>query len=119
MDMVSINVFSIIGNPICATAEDGEKIFSQIERAFKQGKNVILSFLNMEIMTSAFLNTAVGKLYGKYSTEEIKEKLKVTDISNDNKALLKRVVDTAKIYYSDPKQFNNSIQQGLNILKLK
>ena len=65
----------------------------------------------MEMLTSAFLNTAIGKLYGEFDEKKIKNSLSVSDISNEDKLLLKRVVDTAKVYYKNPKQFEESIKQ--------
>jgi hypothetical protein len=44
----------------------------------------------------------VGQLYKDYSEEAIKENLRVENISELGKVILKRVVDTAKLYYNDP-----------------
>ena len=111
MEKIELNVFAIVGDPFCVAAEDGEKVFNQIKMGFKEKKNIILSFQNVEMLTSAFLNTAVGKLYGDYDEKIIKQYLSVKEITDTDKLLLKRVIDTAKAYYKDPDQFEESIRK--------
>ena len=107
---IKINVFAVVGDSFCVAAEDGEKVLSQIKKGIIERKNIILSFQNVEMLTSAFLNTAIGKLYGEYDEKTIKQYLSVEEITDNEKLLLKRVVDTAKAYYRDPDQFEKSIK---------
>ena len=72
MDNVNINIYSVIGNSFCVEAEDGEKVFELLSKALKEKKKVVLSFGNIELLTTAFLNSAVGKLYKNFTEEEIK-----------------------------------------------
>jgi hypothetical protein len=102
---ITVKVFEIVGNGFCVSSDDGQKIHDQIAIALREGRNVNLSFLNVDSLTSAFLNAAIGQLYGEFSGEQIKAGLSVKDMSNDDLALLKRVVDTAKQYFKDPEQF--------------
>ena len=67
-----------------------------------------VSFLNVTSLTSAFLNAAIGQHYGSFSENEIRSKIKVTDLEPDDRALLKRVVDTAKEYFKDPQRFKSA-----------
>mgnify|MGYP001074600624 CR=1 FL=1 len=113
MEPVKISVYSLVGNSFCVSAEDGKRVYEKIKEALVQGKNVELSFLNVELLTSAFLNTAVGMLYGDFSEDKIKSSLSLSSISNDDKLLLKRVVDTAKTYYKDPERLNKTIEEIL------
>jgi hypothetical protein len=55
-------------------------------------------------LTAAFLNAAIGQLYGKFKEDQIRAQLKVKDMQPDDFALLKRVVDTAKQYFRNPKR---------------
>ncbi|MCZ7667862.1 MAG: STAS-like domain-containing protein [Chloroflexi bacterium] len=72
-----------------------------------------LSFHNVTTMTSAFLNTAIGQLYGVFSEEQMRGWLKVQDMQPDDLALLKRVVDTAKLYFKDPQTFEHAIRETM------
>ena len=111
MENVVLNVFNVVGSPFSVEAEDGQRVFELIYKAFKEKKKVVLSFLNIEILTTAFLNTAVGQLYKDFSESEIKENLEVKDITNPGAVALKRVVDTAKLYYKDPGAMERSINE--------
>jgi hypothetical protein len=106
---IIINIVNTIGDVYGVEAEDGQKVYELIKKAFGKNHKVVLSFLNVEMLTTAFLNNAIGQLYKDYSEEMIKANLQVTDISDSGKVALKRVVDTAKIFYKDPEALQRSI----------
>ncbi len=101
MKEIEVNIYSIVGNSFCVDSEDGEKVFEVLKKILEQNNKAVISFLNVEMLTSAFLNTAVGRLYGLFSHEKIKSSLSVKDISDDDKLLIKKVTDTAKAYYKN------------------
>lgn len=111
MENITINIVNTIGDVYGVEAEDGQKVFELIVTAFKDKKKVILSFKNIEMLTTAFLNTAVGQLYKDNKEDFIKDNLKVSDISESGKVALKRVVDTAKLFYNDPEALKRSIDE--------
>lgn len=111
MESITINIKNVIGDAYGVEAEDGQKVFELIEKAFNDKKMVVLSFLNIEMLTTAFLNTAVGQLYKDHPEDFIKKNLSVIDISESGKVSLKRVVDTAKLYYKDPDGLERSIDE--------
>ncbi|MDR2836080.1 MAG: STAS-like domain-containing protein [Bacteroidales bacterium] len=114
---ININIVNTIGDVYAVEAEDGQKVFDLIKKVFDEKRNVVLNFINVEIMTSAFLNTAIGQLYKDFSEDFIRDNLKVENISNSGKIILKRVVDTAKMFYNDPNTFERlqkSIDDILN-----
>lgn len=112
-DIIKKSVYQIAGTDICVEAEDGKKVYSVICEFIKQKKPVVLSFLNINMLASAFLNTAIGLLYKDFSEEDIKKYLSVTDIDSTDAKLLKRVVSTAKIFYTDPDRIKNSLKEVL------
>ncbi|MGC1375575.1 MAG: STAS-like domain-containing protein [Anaerolineales bacterium] len=99
---ITLRVYEIVGSSLCVASEDGQKVFEQVRRALKDGKKVRLSFQNVESLTSAFLNAAIGQLYGVFPHEILKESLSVRDIETNDLGLLKRVIETAKQYFQDP-----------------
>lgn len=107
------SVYQIVGNEICVEAEDGLKVSNIIRDFISNKKKIQLSFLNVKMLTSAFLNTAIGVLYKDFSEEDVKKYLSVTDIEPTDAVLLKRVVDTAKAFYSDPERIRNSLKEIL------
>jgi hypothetical protein len=106
-----INIVNTIGDVYGVEAEDGQKVFELLVKAFNDKKKVTLSFQNIEMLTTAFLNNAVGQLYKDFQEEYIRENLRVADISESGKVALKRVVDTAKLYYKDPEALKRSIDE--------
>ncbi len=108
-----LSIYEIVGSPICVASGDGQKVYDRLEAALRENQPVTLSFQNVTILTSAFLNAAVGQLYGSFSQEQIRALLKVKDMQQDDMGLLKRVVDTAKQYFKDPEKFNQAVRETL------
>ena len=55
-EMVKKSVYQIVGTDICVEADDGRKVYDIICEFIKNKKPVVLSFLNVTMLTSAFLN---------------------------------------------------------------
>jgi hypothetical protein len=108
-----ISIVNTVGDAYCVEAEDGQKVYDLIKKALDEKLNVTLSFLNVQMLTTAFLNTAVGQLYKDYTEEFVRSFVKVVDISESGLISLKRVVDTAKRYYKDPEAMQRSINEIL------
>jgi hypothetical protein len=94
-------VTAIVGGSLCVSAADGQKVYDKIAPLMEKGRPVILSFQGVETLISAFLNAAVGQLYGKFSEDSIRELLSVQDMSQEDLATLKRVVGNAKRYFAN------------------
>lgn len=61
-----------------------------------------ISFFGITRMTTAFLNAAIGQLYGEFDESEIKSHLAPpVDFEDWHLRRLKMVVDRAKIYFAD------------------
>lgn len=112
-DKIVLMVFEVVGSGICVSSDDGQRVHDQIATALRQGKFVKLSFLNVESLTSAFLNSAIGQLYGEFSEETIRSFLSVSDMEQNDLALLKRVVEMAKEYFSNPERFKRAREEAL------
>ncbi len=107
-DQIKLKVADLIGSTLCISAEDGQKVFGKVEQLVKGGKQVTISFENVTMLISLFMNVAIGQLYGSFSEETIRAQLKVEGLSPDDMELLKRVVDNAKKYYSNKKSYDNA-----------
>ncbi len=112
-EIITLSVFEIVGSSLCVASDDGEKVHERIRKAIKQGRSVALSFMNITSLTSAFLNAAIGQLYGEFSEEEIRTKLTVKDMEPDDRVLLKRVVETAKAYFKNPELHKKATEELL------
>ena len=110
---LTISLFEVVGSPLCVASDDGQKVYDRLSEAIKNGGCVTLSFKNISALTSAFLNAAIGQLYGNLSEEKIRATLKVEDIAQDDLALLSRVIETAKAYFHDPQRFDQAYREEL------
>ena len=110
-----LEISTIVGSGLCVAASDGQKVYREIEKAIASGKVVQLSFQGVEDLTSAFLNCAVGQLYGKFSEQEIKDKLSVREdsVAPEDLMLMKRVTDRAKDFFKNPQRFKFAAKNAL------
>lgn len=110
-DNIRISMFEVVGSPFCVASDDGQKIYDRLDAALKADRDVSLSFDNVTALTAAFLSTAVGQLYGAFDEEKIQTLLKVEDAEPRDIALLDRVIRNAKLYFEDPKRFNQAVRE--------
>ena len=110
---IRISMFEVVGGPLCVASSDGQKIYDRLAAALKADRHVVISFNKVTTLTAAFLNAAIGQLYGTFSEEKIRSLLKVGNVESDDLALLKRVVDNAKRYFKDPQKFDQVVRETL------
>ena len=108
---VIVRIFDIVGGPLCVSADDGQRVHDKIVPLLHDGKKVVLSFEQVETLISAFLNAAIGQLYGEFPEERIRDLVSVRDMDEEDEAVLKRVVDNAKTYFKAPKEFDQAWQE--------
>ena len=105
---VIVRVFDIVGGPLCVSVADGQRVHDKIAPLLREGLKVILSFEQVETLISAFLNAAVGQLYGEFTEANIRKLLSVRDLDDEDVEILKRVVKNAKAYFKSPKKFDKA-----------
>ncbi len=110
---IRISMFEVVGAPLCVASNDGQKVYDRLADVLEVDRHVTLSFHKVTTLTAAFLNAAIGQLYGTFSEEKIRSLLKAGNVESDDLALLKRVVDNAKRYFKDPQRFNQVLQEKL------
>ncbi len=114
MNEITIKVFEKVGSGAAVSSEIGRSIYSIIEGALEQGHIAVLDFENINIITSAFLNSSIGRLYHRYSSEELQSYVKLLNMSDDDRILLKKVTDRAKEYFLNKEKLDNIIDNSLN-----
>jgi len=114
MKKEKVIIYDLIGGKDAVSSADGDVLFKIISKALKEGIEVTLDFMNVEIITSTFLNVAIGQLYNKYDSSLLKEYLKLENIDNGDLETLKRVVERAKQYFKDKKNMDDVIDETLN-----
>ena len=110
---VTLRVFDTIGGPLCVSVSDGKRLYDKIAPLLKAGTPIVLSFKQVDVLVPAFLNAAVGQLYGRLSEDRVREFLSVRDLAADDLEVLRCVVDNAKLYFSRPVDFDRAWQEEL------
>lgn len=109
-----IRVFDIVGGGLCVSSDDGQLVHDQIAKLLREKHKVIISFENVDTLISAFLNAAIGQLYGEFPEEDIRGYLSVENMDPEDMELLKRVIDNAKIYFENRKDFDDAWKIEVN-----
>jgi len=111
-ERITLKIFDIVGGPVWVSTDDGQKVFDKISAAFKAGRAVDLSFANRENMITAFLNAAIGQLYGgQYDEAFLNQHLAYSDISDDDRAMLERAVANARRYFANRQAYDHAWQE--------
>lgn len=93
--MEKIMVKDLIATDLAVSVEDGDLLFEKIVSYLKNSKKIILDFSDLDLITTAFLNNAFGKLYSKFDAETLNEYIKIANIRKGDLINLKDVRDRA------------------------
>lgn len=108
---MQLKIKDILDSDSALTPSSGELIYNALESEISLRNQISLDFQGIEIITSAFLNSAIGRLYSKYSSKELNDLLSITNINSDDLQLLKKVIERAKEYFKDQKSFNEKMDK--------
>lgn len=106
----TVDIATEIQSPSALTQEQGEIIYRLICSSINQEQEIVLNFENVESMISPFLNTAIGKLYGIYSSDVINSYLRLLNFPDTKKSTLKIVTENAKKYYANREAYATTVK---------
>ena len=90
---MELMIKDIIGSDIASNNEQGDLIYNKIVSGVdNHEKQIFLDFSDLKLITTAFLNNAIGKLYKRYNRQELKGLLKIKNIKDKNDLELLRLV---------------------------
>ena len=110
---ITVQVYDIIGGPLCVSAEDGQRLYEKTAPLLRDGRPVEISFERVDTMIAAFLNAAVGQLYGEPEEETVDKLLSVSHLPADGEEVLQHVIENAKTYFRSPVEFDRAWQDEL------
>lgn len=112
--MELICVPNVAKSGFCLSSSCGRELYQVIADALHSGKGVLVSFSNVSDISSAFLESSIGRLYhGEFSEEEIAKRVVVCGLSEDDAFLLKMIIDRTRDYSTNPNSFETSIKEVL------
>lgn len=112
--MKIIKIDSMITLHQGVTPDEGKPINEEIRKYIELNESVEIDFSGVELMTTAFLNIVIGDLYKDYSSETLRSMLKITNVEDGDARRIKKVTDTAKLFYHNEKAFNENVDDILN-----
>ena len=96
------------------TPDEGAKIYDMIVACISRGETPVeLDFSDNDIMTTAFLNVAVGSLYKDFTSEELNQYLQLQGLSESHMIRVKQVTNNAKAFYADKEEFDKNVEDAL------
>lgn len=113
--MKRLTVKDIINSPLAVSTEKGEMVFKTINSHLQKNEKVIVDFKGIDLMITAFLNAAIGKLYGNksYSSQFLNDHIKLDNIEKEDISLFKDVIERAKEYFENKNEFENDANEML------
>lgn len=114
MNSITLDVSKIVGSDSGLTPSDGDLLFYQIDKNLSLNEKVVIDFQNVSILTSAFLNAAIGQLYIKYDSPTLNSNLTIVNLAEENRPLLIKVVERAKQYFKDKSSLEDSANRNIS-----
>jgi len=114
--MHTLSIKDIINNNLAVSTEDGDIVYNEINSFLQKGEKVILDFNDIFVITTAFLNVAIGKLYGnkEFNSDFLNQNIKLSNVEQDDIILFKKVIDTAKEYFKRKDIIDQSANDAIN-----
>lgn len=83
------------------STEKGEKLYPVILRELEGGREITLDFKDIKSTITAFFYAWYGRLFEKYTKEELEKRIKFENLSLGSKQQIETVVDTSQQFYQD------------------
>jgi hypothetical protein len=111
---VFINVAEFVSDRLCISDETGTILYHSIIDALHNGKRVNVSFENIADLSSAFFESAFGRLYlNGFTDRELKRRIIICGLSEDDKFIFDRVIDRVRDFLKDPVRFEIAMNDVL------
>jgi hypothetical protein len=109
-------VKDLIKSSIAVATDSGEKLFNEISIVLKKGEKVKVDFQDISIISTAFLNAAIGQLYSgnTYTSDFLNSAIKVVHVQPEDKPLFFMVVNRAKEYFANKQSLDNHLNSMFN-----
>ena len=102
---IKIGLYQVLGKSELTFEHEGQVIYPLIAEAFNQGKKVVVSFDNVQLITWSFVTKAIGQLYEHFSESQIQSCLQLVDITEEDLEFVYHVMETKKEFLINPEKF--------------
>lgn len=111
---MNISIKDIISSNFAVSTDDGDKIYGLLNLYFRKEEKVVLNFDGITLMTTAFLNAAIGQLYSnsQYSSDFLNNYISLVNVDEQDKHLFGLVVKRAKEYFANKDGFEKNTRDS-------
>jgi len=102
---LKIGLYQVLGKSELTFEHEGQVIYPLIAEAVNQGKKVVVSFDNVQLITWSFVTKAIGQLYEHFSESQIQSCLQLVDITEEDLEFVYHVMETKKEFLINPEKF--------------
>lgn len=95
----TIFIKDIIGSQYAISMEKAKILHDLLEKAINEKTVINISFKEIDVLITAFINNAYGLLYKNHSPEDIDSYLKFIDLKDIFKKTIDNVKEVAVSYY--------------------
>lgn len=113
LNMTTLNISKIIKNDSAVSSDDGETVYQLILESLRSKEIAELDFAGISIITTAFLNTAIGQLYDVFSSEELNEYIVLKNVQREDTIQFKKVIERAKEYFQNKKGLEDNANKNI------
>ena len=86
-----------------------------MKKELQAGEEIEISFQNISMVISRFLNVGIGRLYKEFNYDLVDKNIKYLDLDDDDlELLLEKVIPNAKQHFKDEKKSNNLEKEVLD-----
>lgn len=113
-DPIVIKISEHTATNLAVAADEGEKVYQMIVKLLSDYQTIVLDFSDIALLTTAYLNGAIGQLYKDYTSQDLSERLKLVNVSQDDLILFKKVTNRAKEFYKNEETFGQTVQSVID-----
>jgi hypothetical protein len=108
---VLLRVYDVVAGARCVDTADGQRVHDKIAPLLRKDTAVVLSFDGITMVITAFLNAAIGALYGEFPEEKVDRLVEPRDLLPVFQTTLDKSKEWSKAYFRDPERLKRSIQE--------
>ena len=110
----TIRVQEIINSSAAVTPDAGEILYDKILDNLKKETETYIDFANINYLTSAFLNSAIGQLYESYTRDQLNHYLHVLNLSDNDLKIFKKVTNRARHFFNNEDSTRNNLKGSID-----
>lgn len=98
-NMKHIRIYDKINSNIADDNKKGDFVFEEIKQAVHQKEDVLIDFSGIDVLNTAFLNNAIGKIYSIEYNLRKNSKISITNFPLELQDLLEETINIARDKY--------------------